>query len=327
MTSELFEKICEKYDLGEQECTPCRLKGGFLHKMYSLFTSKGRYAVKLLNPYIMQRENVMDNYRTAESLELMLEKNDIPILPALIFEDKKMQNIDGQFFYLYEWYDGTAVKSDEVREIHCRKIGESLARIHNLHKRKEAYRRSEVQICWEFYIERLAGKNDGLCYLLKENLALLYESQRKGNEAIKKLPPVVSVCHNDMDCKNVLWAGTDFRIIDLECLGYSSPFVELYETALCWSGYDRCHIDYELLRLFVRSYAESGGVLPADWETVYWSNYGRLEWLKYNIKRSLGVECSAEEIETGVSEVKNTMEQVVYYHDEKENILNCLRSV
>lgn len=64
--------------------------------MYSLFTTKGSYAVKLLNPYVMQRENVMDNYRTAEGIERMLEENGIPILPALIVNGRRMHRIDGR---------------------------------------------------------------------------------------------------------------------------------------------------------------------------------------------------------------------------------------
>lgn len=321
---ETLEKICRQCDLGMLQCKPFPLKGGFLHKMYSLFTEKGRYAVKLLNPYIMQRENVMDNYRTAERLELLLEEKEIPILPALIFGDKKMLKTGEQYFYLYEWYDGRSLKSGEIKEVHCRKIGNLLARIHKLDRREKPYEREEIHVDWDSYMKQLAMQNEELCRLLRENRDLLYESQNNGNTAIKKLPQAVTVCHNDMDCKNVLWSGDDCRIIDLECLAYSSPYIELYETALCWCGYEKCCIDYDLLRGFLRSYAEEGGRLPTDWETIYWSNYGRLEWLEYNVKRALGIGCSAEEIAVGISEVKNTMAQVIYYYNVRNDIVNCL---
>ena len=128
----LLEKLCKEYKLGELTQSPIRLTGGFLHKMYALFTTKGKYAVKLLNPFIMQREDAMSNYRTAEAFETMLEQTDIPILPALTFEGKKMQCMDGQYFYLYQWYDGKALKSEEIAPYHCEKIGEILAKIHGL---------------------------------------------------------------------------------------------------------------------------------------------------------------------------------------------------
>lgn len=323
--SEFFERICRQYSLGRLESQPFPLKGGFLHKMYSLFTSEGRYAVKLLNPYIMQRETAMENYRTAEKLEGMLEKTDIPVLPALWFGGRKMQCIEGQFFYLYEWYDGKALKAEEIKARHCRTIGRLLARIHGLDRQEAAYERSEIHIEWDSYIEQLAAQNEELCYLLRENRSLLYESQNNGNLAVKRLPKVVSVCHNDMDSKNVLWMGDDCRIIDLECLGYASPYTELYETALCWCGYEKCQIDYDLLRCFLRSYSEAGGLLPEDWETIYWSNFGRLEWLEYNVKRALGIECSEEEIAMGISEVKETISHLIYYDNARDEIMDCLK--
>ena len=143
---EFLEKICWQYSLGRLDDQPFPLKGGFLHKMYSLSTSEGRYAVKLLNPYIMQRETAMENYRTAEKLEGMLEKTDIPILPALWFEGRKMQCIEGQFFYLYEWYDGKALKPEEINAKHCHTIGKLLAWIHGLDRQEAMYERSEIHI-------------------------------------------------------------------------------------------------------------------------------------------------------------------------------------
>lgn len=322
---EILEKICKQYHLGELVCEPVSLKGGFMHKMFSLFTSKGKYAVKLLNPYIMKREDALQNFRIAEGLELMLEQNNIPIIPALIFEGKKMQNISGQFFYLYEWFDGKALKDEEINEFHCQKIGKLLAQIHKIDRKESKDNMGEINVDWDYYIKMLESKNKELFNMLKENRTLLYESQNNGNIAIKKLPSIVSVCHNDMDSKNVLWSGMDCKIIDLECLGYSSPLMEMYELALCWSGYENCKIDYNLFSTFIQSYVEAGGQLYGNWETVYYSNYGRLEWLEYNLKRSLGIECSMEEIEIGISEVKETMEHVIFYNDAKKNILNCLK--
>lgn len=334
----LLEKICKEYNLGELLCKPSRLTGGFTHKMYSLFTTKGKYAVKLLNPFIMKRETAMDNYRIAEGFESALEQTDIPILPALTLGGKKMQCMDGQFFYLYDWYEGKALKSEEITKEHCETIGGLLAKIHGLQLSQattegkadgaisgaEQYVRDELHIDWDDYIEKLTKKNPELSELLRENRAYLYESQDKGNEAIKKLPITVAICHNDMDSKNVLWSGQECRIIDLECLSYGSPVMELYELALCWSGYEVCNIDFSLFQSFIRAYAKAGGTLPTDWETVYYCNNGRLEWLEYNVKRALGIECSEEEIELGIEQVKETMAHVMYYHEAKKDILDCL---
>ena len=327
MDLELLNKICQQCGFGTLKCEPVQLTGGFMHKMYSLFTASGKYAIKLLNPYVMQRETAMGNYRTAESLEKVLEENNIPILPAIVLNGEKMQKIDGRFFYLFEWYDGKALKSEEIQKHHCEKIGGLLAEIHKLDCKEASYERDKMTFDWDHYIKLLSDKNRELYYLLKENRTLLYESQKNGNDAVGKIPPILSICHNDMDSKNVLWKENDCRIIDLECLSYSSPIMEAYELALCWSGYEKCNIDFELFNCFINSYAKAGGQLMSDNESLYNSNHGRLEWLEYNIKRSLGIECFDEEIETGISEVKDTMAHVIYYHDAKKDILNCLKQI
>lgn len=324
---DIFNKICRELSLGEITSPPKQLTGGFMHKMYSLFTTSGKFAVKLLNPYVMKRDTVFENYRTAEELEAKLEQNNIPILPALVFNGRKMQKIDGQYFYLFDFYEGRALKSREIRVRHCKAIGGLLAKIHAIDKKTAPYERSEIHIDWDFYIDKLAFENQELYDLLNSHRALLYETQEKGNEAIKKIPDIIAICHNDMDSKNVLWNGNDCRIIDLECLTFASPFVELYEMALCWSGYEHCNIDFEKFNALIRSYAQSFGELPNDWKTVYYSSYGRLEWLEYNVKRALGIDCSADEKKTGISEVKDTMAHIIYYHNAKDDILGNLMNI
>lgn len=324
---EMLLKICTRYGLGEPESVPAPLAGGFLHKMYSLFTDKGKYAVKLLNPFIMQRETAAANYRTAEELEAVLERHGIPIIPALSLDGRKMREIDGQFFYLYEWYGGKALENRGVTEYHCSAIGNVLARIHTLDRREETCVRNEINIDWKNFLDPLSEKNRELYFLLKENIPILYEMQENGNAAMKRLPQVTAICHNDMDCKNVLWLGRDFRIIDLECLSRSNPFTEMYETALSWSGlYDR-DFDPKRFQTFMRSYAEAGGRFPPNAEDIYNANIGRLEWLEYSIKRTLGIECSEEEQSVGVSETKNTVADINYYRSVKESIINSLKKL
>ena len=61
---------------------PVRLSGGFMHKMYKINTQQGTFVLKLLNPFVMQRETAMDNFAKAERIELLLEQEGIPVLPA-----------------------------------------------------------------------------------------------------------------------------------------------------------------------------------------------------------------------------------------------------
>ena len=320
----IFAKIERKYNW-KFEGTPIPLKGGYMHKMYKIETEQRTYALKLLNKYVMQRKTAMDNYAKAEQLELLLAQRDIPILPALIFDGRKMQEIDGEYFYIFDYYDGKPLSGKEITEYHCMEIGKVLAKIHNVDKKFSDEEYEEMSIDWSFYLAEMKKANIRLYEMLKTNYELIAESQNNGNSARKKLPNVLSVCHNDMDCKNVLWNGKDYRIIDLECLSYSNPLMELFELALCWSGYEDCQIDFQLFRAFLHGYASSGAELPTDWETLYDCNNGRLEWLEYNLKRVLGIDCGDDEKDIGIEQVEETIHHIIYYSKMREQILeHCI---
>ncbi|MDE6111549.1 MAG: hypothetical protein K2F65_06515, partial [Eubacterium sp.] len=87
--------------------------------MYRIETNIGDYAVKLLNPVIMQRADVMKNYALAESLEAKLQSANIPVVPALEFNGKKMQCIDNQYFYVFDWISGKSLNQNKIKREHC----------------------------------------------------------------------------------------------------------------------------------------------------------------------------------------------------------------
>lgn len=179
MPDRIFENICSQLDLGRLLLPPVRLSGGLMHKMFSLETTRGRYAVKLLNPHVMLRPEAKANFDTAERLEEILEKNGIPILPAITYEHKKMQEISGQYFYLFPWYDGRALKSGGIKEFHCAEVGRILALIHNIDKKEAPFVRNEIRIDWDFYIRGLEAENSGLCQLLRI-IVLCFVTVRRG---------------------------------------------------------------------------------------------------------------------------------------------------
>lgn len=295
-TNDILTAVSENLQLGKVLEIPVQVTGGFMHRMFKLVTENGKYIVKLLNPNIMKRPTAMGNYKIADTIEAILKQNNIPAVYALDFNGRKMQELNGQYYYIFDWYDGKALKDGEIKFAHCEKIGEVLAQIHNIDLKKEPFEQDEMHIDWQKYIDLAKDLNSPIYDCIKDYADLFNESMVKGNEAIKKLPPVKAICHNDMDSKNVLWLSDEFKLIDLECLGYSNPYVELFELALCWSGYEICNIDFALFNAFISSYFNNTKLdANVDWEALYYSNNGRLGWLEYNIKRALMLECDTEE--------------------------------
>lgn len=314
MDNRFFENICNELCLGTIKEKVKSVSSGFMHRMYRLRTSSGDYAVKLLNPVIMQRPDVFDNYTLAESLERKLYAADIPIVQAIEYNNKKMQCIHGQYFYIFDWVNGKALKSKQIKKEHCAAIGETLAKIHKLECEQKEIIKNDLNIDWDFYIFQAERLCPEIVPLLSENRELLYKSQQEGNESFCKIPKVTCICNGDMDSKNVLWVDNKPQIIDLECLNYGNPYMEMFQLALCWSGYEHCHINYDLLKTFIKSYVQEYGEFAIDWSALYCSNIGRLEWLEYNAKRALRIECSDEaERKLGIGQVKETMKHIVYY--------------
>lgn len=329
MIMDFFKKICEYLNLGGLVSPPVRLRGGLTHKMHRLECEKGKYAVKLLNPYIMKRPEAMGNYRRAEQLEDILADSGVPVIPALSFNGKKMQELDGNFFYVFDFYGGRPVHGRLIHKGHCEKMGRVLADIHKTEtmEKHENFNGKFNEINWKFYCEKIKDENCEISRIFCSRLPILEEFGKKTAEALKKIPPVTALCHNDMDSKNVLWQGGEYRIIDLECLSYSSPFIEMYETALCWSGLDECDLDCQKLTAFIQAYTEAGGYKPIDPEILFYSSKSRLEWLEYNLKRILGIDCGESEREIGISESADALDHISYYYNMKDEIIGCIANV
>lgn len=316
----IFSKMERAYHW-QMTGVPVPLEGGFTHRMYRIETRQGTYALKVLNRSIMRRETAMDNFAQAERLEGMLEQRGLPILPALTIDGRKMREIDGEYFYLFDYYDGKPLRAEEITPYHCARMGEVLAAIHDTDRKDGEEEVKPLSIDWDFFLSALERSDRRLFERLRSCRALLEESQERADRARKRLPNVLAVCHNDMDRKNVLWKGSDFRIIDLECLSYRNPMTELMETALRWSGVEECQIDFRRLRAFLQGYADTGNKIPTDWETVYDSNNGSLEWLEYNLKRVLGIDCGDGEKQMGIGQAEETIGQILYYAKMRDQVL------
>lgn len=318
-----FDKVVKELKIGNITEGPSKVSGGLTHRMFRLFTDKGRYIVKLLNPNIMKRSTAISNFNKADEIEEVLKEKNISAIYSLKLNNKKMQEIDGQYFYVYEWFDGKSLKDKEIKDFHCEKIGNVLANIHNIDLKRECSESSEKSIDFLYYINLAKEKESPIYELIYDKLDILNESMNKGNIAVHKLPEIKAICHNDLDSKNVMWLNDEYKIIDLECLDYSNPYLELFELALCWSGYEKCNIDFKLFKIFFKSYFDNTNLdINIDWESIYYANNGRLEWLEFNIKRSLMIECDTkEEQEIGINEVKETIEHIIYYEKAKDEIL------
>lgn len=313
-----FKKLCKMLSLGSFSNEPKQIFGGLLHLMFQLQTEKGRYAVKALNPQIMQREPAMGNYVFSEKVVKIASNSGINALPAIVVNGNSIHEVDGQYYLVFQWFDGKALAPNRVDINKCKIIGGLLAKIHNLDFSSIEYTNEDNYSVeptdWNMYLKKARLQNLDWVSYLQENPDTLYQIEERANQAVQKNSINMVISHRDLDPKNVLWDKEDIpMIIDWEAAGAINPSLELMEVALYWAGDDTP--DKEAFHAVIDSYHENGGTISGNVEDILYSVFkGKLEWLEYNMKRSLRIECSNDEDQRlGTSEVVSTIQSIYKY--------------
>ena len=338
MQSEIISTIIELFEklLPGQVTSPISpVSGGFMHRMYKVCTANHTYAEKHLNPEIMKRPTAMENYKKAERLEAILEEAGIPIVAALVFGEKKMQEFQGNYFYIFDWHNGSITDWNNITAEQCWKAGNIQGRIHaietGLNEPTELTSPELSTIDWKEYLVKASSAGAGadtpykeIESLLKENLPLLDYAQTELNKARQSLPNITTIIDEDMDPKNVMWNNEEPVVIDLECLDYGNPVSSAIQLSLQWSGITLCDFDAEKQKAFFEGYFQAYDNGFRDYKSVFGLTYTWIEWLEYNIQRALGDCQDKSEQELGLTEVKNTINRIKYIHQMEDKIKSNL---
>ena len=327
MTEEMIAKLFETRGLGKVVSPVMPVSGGFMHRMFRAETGENAYAVKHLNPEIMKRPGVMENYRRAEELEQILEDAGIPVVPALMLNGRKMQELDGEYFYIFRWQEGRITDWQNITAGQCREAGNIQGRIHALRPMKKHTEPGISDIDWHAYTEEAACRGSEIAELLQENEPLLYDVQEKLNRARQALPDIECITDEDMDPKNVMWNDGKPMVIDLECLDYGNPVSNALQLSLQWAGITTCMLDTEKMEAFFEGYLEVYDNGFRDYGSVLGLAYTWIEWLEYNITRALGKCQDENERQMGITEAWNTVNRIRYIRESEDRIrqqLNCL---
>lgn len=315
MPDENMHELCRKLDLGEMLTPPEPIYGGLLHKMYKIETGKGTYAVKALNPNIMKRETAIQNFMFSERIARIAYIHNIPAVTT-IDSNTPLYEIEGNYYMVFEWVSSNSLLPSEVTSYHCEIMGEILAKIHRIdfmiNENKVRARPVLTTTDWNKYT--VPEKIWTADFLQIEPLLTKWEKQV--NEAFDHMCKCQIIGHRDMDCKNVLWdENNQPLIIDWEAAGSINPLQELTNVALAWSGAETEDFDQERFKTVVESYVQSGGLIVDDISAaLHYEFKGKLDWLEYNMKRSLGMESDTiDGQELGTREVINTIKALLNY--------------
>lgn len=312
--------LCIVLKLGELVGTPEVLTGGLMHKMYAVETTRGKFAIKALNPQIMMRPKAMQNFINSERIANIAAIN-VPALPAKQFNGTSLQLLDNQYYLVFDWIEGRSLKPNEINKVHSEKLGAILADLHmtdfsDLDITREGS--TDVQLTdWKYYLQQGKINNSVWFSLMLETIEQLYQWNAKAIHAAQLLASNTVISHRDLDSKNVMWSHDIPILIDWEASGHINPMQNLSETAIYWAEDETGNIDKERFLAFIRGYKKRFEPIQADWTLVLENGYlGMLGWLEYSLKRSLWIECIDEkEQEMGTAQVIGTINAVKRYAD------------
>ena len=313
-----IEKFCKEYGLGEV-INITKLSGGLMHKMFKVETTKGIYCIKVLNPEVMSRSDAYNNFLLSESISNLAKNNGIPVSSALDINGNYLTKLDDMYYMVFDYIDGKVLKDDEITLEHSKKIGNILARIHNLdYKEIEIDSNIEninIEYDWGSYINNSNFNKMSYQELYLNNYKKYKSILKRVNERFNSINKIQTICHRDMDPKNVMWNNYNPIIIDWECASISNPYIELLEMALCWSGFLSNNFSEEKFSSIFKEYSKYRNINDIDWYDVICGNLvGRFSWLKYNLDRSLGIITNdKEEMKLAENEVIKTIDEINRY--------------
>lgn len=283
--------MCERFSLGQTISEPVRLTGGLLHESWRLQTTTGFYVLKRLNPEIMRRSEARNNFKMSEDVAMQASLY-LAALPARRVNDQVVQTINGSDYLLFDWVDGETLSADQIRPAHARQVGVQLGRLHGLSVATTGFSQpdtSSMPIDWDDYLEEGKRQQSDWLQLLVEEQEQLQRLERLAQEAKLQLPADWIVSHRDLDPKNILWTTNDPVLIDWESAGLIHRAVDVFETACYWSKRKDDTFDRDRFNAVFAGYTINQRLPDVDWlHVIDISVQGKLDWLKFNLDRSLG---------------------------------------
>ena len=285
--NEIIKKIISKYDLGKQIEEPKRIEGGLLNKMFKISTNKGNYALKVINPEVMTREDGKKNIIFTEKVSNIAKSKGIKCIPAYEINGELIHSIEDKHFLIFDWFEGKPITEEELSLEKCNKIAKELALLHKIdfssikNECNIYYELDEIN--FDFYLSKI--KNEKIKNLLNDVKNRFSELDKESIKNMEYIKNNLVISHRDLDLPNILWDKNDEPvIIDWETSGLVNPTLEVIDTAWNWAG-GKDYFDKNKYKSFLDTYVEQGGKLE-DYDTAFNADYNaKLRWFEYNLKR------------------------------------------
>jgi thiamine kinase-like enzyme len=301
----LINEVCTRYQIGRRTSDLHACVGGLLHQIYQFQTTTGQFIIKVLNPTIIQRPNIIDRYRITETIAKTCSKR-TSVVTALTYQGDPLYCLQDQVIMLFPYISGKILEQNKISIEHIKKISEALALIH----------KADIQMPLAPPVELpspcLSNLNipNYLKLELKACMSLVDEIFKKCQQYKNILKSNTVISHRDCDPKNVLWDDNNqFYLIDWETAGLINKTKDVLGTALYWSFDENFNINRDYLRLFLNVYQQHNGHIHTfEVESGLYGFLGDwVSWLDFNLSRIINHPDGSDEFTLGLSQANNTL--------------------
>ena len=322
--NEIISELLIKCDLGSLLESPKKIEGGLLNKIFKVSTIRGNFALKLLNPEVIKRKDGLKNILFTEKVSNIAKLSGIKCIPAKEINNKLIHSIKGNYFLIFDWFDGKAINEEELTEDKIKKIAKELCLLHKIdfsEVEKECdifYELNEID--FDYYLSKIKNKN--IYNTVKEIKNKFSELDKESINSLKLLQNKQVISHRDLDLPNVLLDNEDNPvIIDWETSGWVNPTLEVIDTAWNWAG-GKDYFDKNKYKTFLNTYVKEGGNLD-DYEIAFKADYkAKLRWFEYNLKRiTIFDGLDEEEIMLGEKEVLRSADEIIKFDKYKNYMM------
>jgi len=281
MDNFIFADFFKSFNQGTIEKETIINESDSRHILWKIQTNKGLFAIKeFKNSANLSHEDV-EQINFTEKAANKIKDNELPAVPAYEHNNSYLQLLKGRRFLLYDFIMGDIMKSENIKQFHTSAIAEFLAKLHNLNLKIEGARPAIIPI---YNINDFEDLNIDSFFEYCPNIIDLIRNinEHNINDPAKKI-----ISHADLHPGNVMWNNEKLYILDWAESCSVPKSIDLFNSAIIWSGLSIGKIDEKLLDNFIDSYEEhsSERIATFDFSNSYWTCMG---WGIPSLKYYLG---------------------------------------
>jgi Ser/Thr protein kinase RdoA (MazF antagonist) len=268
MDTEILAKICDFYVAGRFLRATSIKKKGFIHNVLQVHTTQNIY---LLKQYAFSEKKQL---QIIKKLIKKFSEAEISCATPLMHSTKLFYHEGNNLWLMFPWVTGKRLELKEISPAHIKIIAKILGKIHRLQLRIINVKPALANKLNRLRLENIVGV---------KNKQLIKSSIRKFSLARQLIQHDQVISHGDLFPANVIWRTANKPVlIDWDHCGKINQEIDLFNTAINWSGIEASRIDINKYKLFLANYSKTNPRQIFITRKIIHASYGSwLNWIAY----------------------------------------------